>query len=206
LPVVVLAAAFPHSSAFWIVGLVLWTATASALTRAAYRIHHQQPVQIFPSLRSGFKCLLPLLICAIAAAVAIYFGSILIVPALYLMGMWCMIIPAIVIENRGFGAFGRSAELTQYYRWALGLFWTLFQVAALVLCSIPMLLGVGVTVGIEEAIGSGGIISSIGGLSVIIPWSSTWHTLSPCLTAMMYTRLVEIEEGMGAMDAAAIFE
>lgn len=206
LPIIALAAAFPHTSAVWVGGLVLWTVTASALTRAAFRIHHELPVQIIPVFRSGFKGLIPLFICAIAATLAIYFGTILIVPAVYLMGMWCMIVPAIAIENRGFGCFPRSSELTQYYRWALGLFWVLFSIAAMVLCSIPMFLGLGITVGMEEVIGTSGLGSSIGGLSIIILWSSTWNILSACLTAMMYTRLVEIEEGMGAMNAAAVFE
>ncbi len=205
LPLIALFWLFPHSNLPLLIGVVLWTLTASALTRAAFRIHHEQSVQVLPALRAGLKGLGPLLICAIAAVIALYIASILIVPAIYLMGMWCVIIPAIAIENRGFGAFGRSAELTRYYRWALGFFWLLFQLAALIICSIPMFLGAGITAGVNEVVG-GDIASSIGGLAMIITWATTFNIMAACLTAMMYTRLLEIEEGMGTDGAASIFE
>jgi phage shock protein PspC (stress-responsive transcriptional regulator) len=57
----------------------------------------------------------------ILAGLAIVIGLVLlIVPGLYLLTIWSLIVPAIVLENKGIGeAFGRSRELVRGYAWTV---------------------------------------------------------------------------------------
>ncbi len=60
----------------------------------------------------------PLLLVAILAGVAIGIGLfLLIVPGLFLMTIWAVVAPAVVIENRGLDAFRRSQELVKGNGW-----------------------------------------------------------------------------------------
>ena len=62
---------------------------------------------------------LPALISAgVLAAIAIGIGFILIVPGLFLLTRWCLIVPAIVLEKKSAGdSFGRSNELVKGASW-----------------------------------------------------------------------------------------
>ncbi len=65
--------------------------------------------------------ILPLLVAGLLAGLGIVAGLILlIVPGLYLMTIWAVIAPVIVLEKRRpFGAFGRSRELVRGYGWTV---------------------------------------------------------------------------------------
>jgi hypothetical protein len=60
-------------------------------------------------------------VAGILAAIAIGIGFLLLIaPGLYLLTIWSMIIPAIVLERRGIGeSFGRSRELVRGYGWTV---------------------------------------------------------------------------------------
>jgi hypothetical protein len=61
------------------------------------------------------------IVAGILAAIAIGIGFLLLIaPGLYLLTIWSMIIPAIVLEHRGIGeSFGRSRELVRGYGWTV---------------------------------------------------------------------------------------
>jgi hypothetical protein len=61
------------------------------------------------------------IVAGILAAIAIGIGFLLLIaPGLYLLTIWSMIIPAIVLERRGIGeSFGRSRELVRGYGWTV---------------------------------------------------------------------------------------
>lgn len=63
----------------------------------------------------------PLIIAGLLAGVGIAIGLVLLIaPGLYLLTLWALIVPAIVLESRGAGdSFGRSAALTEGHRWAV---------------------------------------------------------------------------------------
>ncbi len=75
--------------------------------------------------------LLPLLGAGILAALGILLGLVLLIaPGLYLLTIWAVIAPAIVIERRDiFDAFGRSRQLVRGFGWPV--FWVVI-VAALI--------------------------------------------------------------------------
>jgi hypothetical protein len=62
-----------------------------------------------------------LAVAGLLAGVAIGFGILLfIVPGLYLLTIWLLIVPAIVLENRGvMESFGRSHDLVRGYGWSV---------------------------------------------------------------------------------------
>jgi hypothetical protein len=98
---------------------------------------------------------LPALIAAgVLAAIGIVIGFILfIVPGLFLLTRWCLIVPAIVLEQKGAGdSFGRSNDLVKGASWPV--------------------LGVIVVSGLIAAIGSG-VIGAIFG-AIFSPFFSTW--------------------------------
>jgi hypothetical protein len=69
--------------------------------------------------RSVAPVVLPLLGASILAAIGIAIGFVLIiVPGLFLMTIWSVVIPVVVIERPGvFRSFGRSQELVKGYGW-----------------------------------------------------------------------------------------
>jgi hypothetical protein len=70
-------------------------------------------------VRSVLPVLLPLIGAGLIAAIGILFGFLLlIVPGLYLLTIWAVTAPAIVVERRGvFDAFGRSRQLVRGNGW-----------------------------------------------------------------------------------------
>lgn len=60
-------------------------------------------------------------VAGIAAAIAIVIGLVLIiVPGLYLLTIWSLIVPVIVLERRSaFDSFGRSRDLVRGYGWTV---------------------------------------------------------------------------------------
>src|SRR3954453_6362324 len=78
---------------------------------------------------------------SILAGIAIGIGLILLIaPGLYLMTIWCLIVPVIVLEGAGVGAaFTRSRELVRGNGW---------NVLGVIVLVILLLLGVGIVLGL----------------------------------------------------------
>jgi hypothetical protein len=136
----------------------------------------------------------PLLGAGILAGIAIAIGLVLlIVPGLFLLTIWAVIVPAIVIDRTGiFGAFGRSRELVR------GSGWQVFGVIV-VLFLLQLVVG-----GILNAIGNSVSDDSFAGYAVadligrvfIVP-------LSAIAATVMYVELRRIKGEPLAEDATA---
>ena len=102
------------------------------------------------SIRETLDRVLPrlntLTLAGLLAAFAITIGlALLIVPGLYLLTIWLLIVPAIVLERRGvFESFGRSRELVR------GNGWNVFGVIVLTI-AILIAVNIGVSI-IDEAV------------------------------------------------------
>lgn len=126
-------------------------------------------------------------IAGILAGLAIAVGLLLlIVPGLYLMTIWSVLIPVIVLERRGvMEAFGRSRELVS------GNGWNVFGV---IVISFLILIGVGIVLGIA-LIWLGGafgeFIRNVISNTITIPFVALAWTV-------MYFRLLELKEPVAA--------
>ncbi len=96
------------------------------------------------SVRQTFDAAVPFIgsvaIAAILAGIAITIGfAILIIPGLFLLTIWCLIAPAIVLDGTGpFASFGRSWQLVK------GHFWNVFGnlvLVYLILFAVNLVLG-----------------------------------------------------------------
>jgi hypothetical protein len=131
---------------------------------------------------------------AILAGIAIAIGFILfIAPGLYLITIWSVVVPAIVLEKRGVGeAFGRSRSLVKGYGWTVfGVVIVTFVINAIA----AIVLGL-VFHGLPTALGRylGDVIAN----SLIAPFvAATWTSL--------YFRLKELHEPQSVPPAGAAY-
>jgi hypothetical protein len=71
------------------------------------------------TLRAARPSVAKVAVASILAGIAIGIGLVLLIaPGLYLLTIWCLIVPVLVLEGAGIGAaFGRSRELVRGYGW-----------------------------------------------------------------------------------------
>src|SRR3954451_8600715 len=94
---------------------------------------------------------------SILAGIAIGIGLILLIaPGLYLLTIWCLIVPVIVLEGAGVGAaFGRSHELVRGHGW---------NVLGVIVLVFLLLLGVGIVLGLILAALPDGVQQFVSGI------------------------------------------
>jgi hypothetical protein len=119
-----------------------------------------------------------LAITGLIAAVAVGIGLVLlIVPGLYLLTIWLLIVPAIMLENCGVGdSFGRSQDLVRGYGWS---------VFGVIVLTFLILIGVDIAFGIvRNALDSewAGFVVNLVAESVTAPflalaWTTTYYGL-----------------------------
>jgi hypothetical protein len=119
----------------------------------------------------------------------------LVVPGIFLMLTWFVVLPVLVAEDRGmFENFGRSTELLRGMRWRL----LLLLVMVFVLWS---LVG-GMAGGMALAFGGAGSWGFIAAQTIS---STLLGTLPPAGAAAIYHEARTVKEGMGGHDLAAVF-
>lgn len=126
------------------------------------------------------------LVVSIAAGIGLIF---LILPGLWIYAVWSVIVPVIMVESAGFGALGRSAKLTENYRWPIiGL--VVVIILFLILVSLVVLLPVGALV---AAVGPDGLLARA--LFVLFDALATaiGAGYGACVTALLYLRLRELK-------------
>jgi len=112
------------------------------------------------------------------AGIAIAIGLVLlIVPGLYLMTIWLLIVPAIMLEDRGVGdSFGRSHELVRGYGWS---------VFGVIVLTILIFIGVGIVFGILDSVVDSAWVSfalnvllqSVTAPFLALAWTNTYYEL-----------------------------
>ncbi len=116
------------STAFWLAILGLATAvigTTWLQGAFVYAVQDARDGKVDATVGEVFRrvspSILPLLVAGLLAGLGIVAGLILlIVPGLFLMTIWAVIAPVIVLEKRPpFEAFGRSRELVRGYGWTV---------------------------------------------------------------------------------------
>lgn len=131
---------------------------------------------------------LPLIVLSVLLAIGVTIGFVLIVPGIYLMTIWAVAAPALVIERSGiFAAFGRSRELVRGHGW---------KVLGVILLVVLLALLAGILVGIlATGLGNGGI--------AVVQWAAD-VIISPftaLVSAVLYFRLRRLHGERGGAPA-----
>lgn len=149
-----------------------------------------RPVAFGAAISSGLRNVVPAtavvivsgLICAVAA-------MFLILPGLYLMALWWLAVPAIVEERLSFGSLGRSAALTEGYRWPM---------VGLVLLYLLVAIGVGMVTAAPESLLVGAGMPGAVISAVVSGLGDAFLSAFGTVTAVLaYNRLRQIKEGGG---------
>jgi hypothetical protein len=113
-------------------------------------------------LRSVSPVVLTLILISLLAGIATVVGFIaLVIPGLYLMTIWAVVAPVVVVERPGgLDAFGRSRALVRGHGW---------QVFGVIILVIVLVLAVGITTGIlVSSVGDAGGVIAGWVLSVVV--------------------------------------
>jgi hypothetical protein len=139
--------------------------------------------------RSVTPVLWPLAGASILFGLGVAVGFVLlIVPGLFLLTIWAVIAPAIVIERRGaIESFGRSRELVKDYGWPV---FGVVICAALITAVVSLIL-----ISIAAAIADGPILRIILGLLA----SSVTAPITALVAGVLYYRLLLLKSDPGAV-------
>jgi hypothetical protein len=177
----------------WVVGIVGLFWLQGALVEAVADVRDgRADMSMGETFRHAQEHIGPLAVAGILAGLAVGVGLLLfIVPGLYLLTIWSVLIPVIVLEGRGvMEAFGRSRDLVR------GNGWNVFGVIVL---SILILIGAGIVLGLllfwlEGWLGA--FIRSVISYTITAPFVALALTL-------LYYRLVELKEAPAAAPVPA---
>ncbi|MFS2316698.1 hypothetical protein RMQ97_02060 [Maricaulis sp. D1M11] len=211
--------AFPSTLVYtsFVIGLVAligYLVLQGVMARSAIALKTGNGTQLSQAVMSSLSGLFPIMILGLAAGVMIVLGFLaLIIPALYVAAMVSVFVPAIVFEKRGFGALGRSFELTRGYRWAIaGVMIVINLIGTVisgVLGAIVALVVVGGVYGndpttlVMQDVVLGHQLLGVGIEALI---NGITLPLSMISTALIFVRLREIKEGGDAEDLVRVFE
>ena len=131
-----------------------------------------------------------LALAGLLAGLAITIGLILlIVPGLFLLTIWLLIVPAIMLENRSVAeSFGRSQELVRGYGWS---------VFGVIVLTVLIFIGVGIVFGIFEGVLDNRWISFV--LNIVLQ-----SLTAPFLALAWTTTYYELRDLKGAEPIAAV--
>ena len=105
----------------------------AALVRAVEDLRDgQADLPLGATLKAAWPAVGRVAVASILAGIAIVLGFLLfVVPGLYLLTIWCLIVPVLVIERASIGdSFGRSRQLVQGFGWQVfGTIVTVFLLA-----------------------------------------------------------------------------
>jgi hypothetical protein len=143
--------------------------------------------------RSVAPVAVPLVGAGLLALIGMSFGFVLlIVPGLYLLTIWAVIAPVVVLERTGaIEAFGRSRDLVR------GNGWPVF--AAVLVASVMAVLGSLLVVVVAEALAAGAIVEVVFSALASTITAPIWSLVA----AVLYFRLRAVEEAAASAAPAA---
>ena len=196
-----------------LLAMLAYAVVQGIVTVAAYDTATGRPSRVGDYFGAVFRNIVPLLVVSILSAIAIYVGILLlVVPGLWLAAVLSVVVPAIVVDQAGFGAFGRSARLTKEYRWPIVGFlivvFLIFFGVTLLLGAISFaVLGVDGTAAAALAAQTGDYSAAALVYTLVnaVVGAITYSFLAVAV-AVLFARLKEIKEGLGLEDLSQVFD
>lgn len=182
-----------------LIQLLFFCAIAGICVQIAQDTLRSKASRISRHARLVFRGLLPLVCLSAVVTVLSSLGStIFVLPGLWLLAAFSMLIPVSVMEGTGFRGLGRSLGLTKGYRWPI--------LGVLVLLGLSILLfyvGAFVLVALADAMF--GDVGSFIAMLLSMTLYGVFYALIGIAMGLIYARLREIKEGGGAEDLAEVF-
>lgn len=192
---------------FVVIGNAVFVVALAVMVQAAYDAKLRRSIRTMAYLGGALRQIVPLLLCSLVVLLLAYVAAILLlVPGLWVLAVFSVVIPVVVIEGRGLASLGRSAALTKGYRWpivgALILLSLCAMLLSLVLSLVTGVLGVAA---MSVSGGGGGLWGTL--------FATAWQSLStaatfgiPCIgVSLIYARLREIKEGASVESLTEVF-
>ena len=177
---------------------------ASIVHGAVADLNGRRPT-LLDCLTGGLRHFLPVVAISILAGIAVMFGLLfLLIPGIFLLTVWAVVVPAQVVETRGvFAAFGRSADLTRGHRWAILALLVIWLIISFVLGAVIT----GLTLGLAASLDAPGAQG-------LVLWQGIGQPLANALSAVisstgiaaLYVELRRAKDGAAPEDLAAIFD
>lgn len=147
----------------------------------------------------GLSRIVPVIVIAILFSIAFGIGfALFIIPGIFLLVVWSVVIPASVVERPGIlGAFSRSWELTKGYRW---------PVLGILLILLVILIGFSLVIGGV----AGAVVFAMDNLTLLVIVNYVISAISGALMsvaiAVLYHDLRVAKEGVSTAQIAAVFD
>jgi hypothetical protein len=174
--------------------LLLAPVTQPVLYHTAFQDMLGRPVRFSDSLGIALRRYFPVLFTSFAYSIAIGLGALLLlVPGIIIAIMWCVCIPACVVERLGSSeSLRRSRYLTKGHRWRIFGIGLLVLVIALVVgvLQVPFVALLGLQLGLLAEFAVQAILTAFGSLVLVV----TYHDLRVA------------REGVGTDRIAAVFD
>lgn len=185
----------------FLVSLVMMAIITATLVQLSYDAKLGRPTQIGRYFAAAIRNLPAIVVLSFVTSILYVIGAmLLIIPGLWVYAVFSVIVPVIVIEGAGFGAMGRSAELTKDYRWPI--------VGTIFLITICVMLIAIVGAFITSALSGG--FSGVGSTGPWIIFEAVVNAISYGLlsisVALIFARLKEIKEGASVSDLVDVFK
>ncbi len=192
-----------------LVSLVTTYILQGSLTRASVDDLSNKGANMGAALGDGLRYFFPLFIVALLVGLGVLVGFIFfVIPGLFLMVRWAVSAPAVVVEREGpTHSIGRSADLTEGYRWAVfGLILLYVVFAYAISIGLGMVLAATDSFGVQGA----GIMTKDAAGYIFAGSSSIVEALTSLVgtvgMASLYFELRRVKEGVGIDELAKVFE
>ena len=172
---------------------------AAVLVLFVYGVKQEQRTTVGKCLRKTLPYAHLLIILSTVTAILCLLGAIaLIIGAFWVLAVFMVVVPVIVIENGRFGSLSRSADLTKGYRWPIaGGYFVILLLSIVIGLPAEFLSGSYLAApGLTRQLGQGAVYALANGPAYVI---------TSLFSALVYIRLRETKEGLGMHKIADVF-
>lgn len=189
----------PSNGAAILIGVIANSILQGALVHITTADLTGRRASVADGLATGLRNFLPLIAVAIMFGFAMIFGLVLlIVPGLILGVMWCVTVPALIVERTTItSSFTRSAQLTKGSRWRI---FGLVVIALIIGFVIRAVLNA--VFGGPQGIMAGHPLALIG----ILIGAIINGVIGAVGVSVLYTELRRLRDGVSVTDLAAVFD